>query len=307
MPEKANKRSNMLLTIYQMLPNISDDYAAKLVYTLEKKKSVFQLQQDIADTSLQLGTAVEIADTLVAQILLSEITVPAALHQLRIYQNGASIMELADALPISPTDTDLLLHYYASIGAAHFFDTAFAETLEKLPIDQTLPDTEKAKQIVKELLAQAKQDVTQNPQQAQQNKKDIYRLVEQYHLSLQNTAALLKAYTVTGAGKFVQLFDQLFQTLQALYDNPSLNAFLSAKTLLCKITPKEAQDITLTAKLLKANILKEDLIAIACRHLTLKTPKDIADTFQAILQRLRHTHQTEENLGLAVRTLLDEK
>ena len=55
MTEKATKRSGMLGTIYKMLPNIDDDYAAKLVYTLENKKSVSRLQQDIADISAQLG------------------------------------------------------------------------------------------------------------------------------------------------------------------------------------------------------------------------------------------------------------
>ena len=39
----------MLGTIYNMLPGIDDDYAAKLVYTLENKKSLPRLQQDIAD------------------------------------------------------------------------------------------------------------------------------------------------------------------------------------------------------------------------------------------------------------------
>ena len=40
MSEKADKRSGMLGTIYNMLPSIDDDYAAKLVYTLENKKSL---------------------------------------------------------------------------------------------------------------------------------------------------------------------------------------------------------------------------------------------------------------------------
>ena len=59
MTEKTNKRSGMLGTIYKMLPNIDDDYAAKLVYTLENKKDLGRLQQDIADISAQLGDASE--------------------------------------------------------------------------------------------------------------------------------------------------------------------------------------------------------------------------------------------------------
>ena len=70
MSEKANKRSGMLGTIYNMLPGIDDDYAAKLVYTLENKKSLSQLQQDIANISAQLSSDSPMTDTTVAKILL---------------------------------------------------------------------------------------------------------------------------------------------------------------------------------------------------------------------------------------------
>ena len=102
MTEKATKRSGMLGTIYKMLPNIDDDYAAKLVYTLENKKSVSRLQQDIADISAQLGDGGEMADTIVAKILLDEITLPAALRQLRVYNNAVSVAELTNALDARP-------------------------------------------------------------------------------------------------------------------------------------------------------------------------------------------------------------
>jgi len=49
MSQTPHKRSGMLSTIYNMLPGIDNDYAAKLVYTLEDKKTLEELQQDIAD------------------------------------------------------------------------------------------------------------------------------------------------------------------------------------------------------------------------------------------------------------------
>ena len=85
MTEKSTLRSGMLNTIYNMLPAIDDDYAARLVYTLEDKKSIDQLKQDVADTAARLNSDSPAADTLVAQMLLDEITLPAALRQLRIY------------------------------------------------------------------------------------------------------------------------------------------------------------------------------------------------------------------------------
>ena len=109
MSEKANKRSGMLGTIYNMLPGIDDDYAAKLVYTLENKKSLPRLQQDIADIAAQLSSDSPMTDTTIAKILLDEITIPAALRQLRIYNNATSMTELCAALETPAKDTAKLL------------------------------------------------------------------------------------------------------------------------------------------------------------------------------------------------------
>lgn len=295
----------MLGMIYNMLPNIDDDYAAKIVYTLENKKAIFQLQKDIESALLQLASNSPIVDTLVAKILLDEITIPAAKQLLYIDQNASSIEQITTALNIPPADVALLLNYYATMGADHFFDVSFSEAFAALPQKEELPDTEKAQQVIQKLIEQAKQDLQQHPTRVADNKKAIYKLADQYHLSLQNTAALLNAYAITGAGEIASLFDTIFQLLQKLNDDKQLNASLTAKTLLCQITPKDAQNITLTSKLLDGQILEEDLMIIACRYLKTKTPKDIVDTFQAVLQRLPHVQQKEENLGLAVRVLLD--
>ena len=44
MSQTETKRSGMLSTIYNMLPGIDNDYAAKLVYTLEDKKQEFDVR-----------------------------------------------------------------------------------------------------------------------------------------------------------------------------------------------------------------------------------------------------------------------
>ena len=117
MSDKANKRSGMLGTIYNMLPSIDDDYAAKLVYTLEDKKALTELQQDIADIAAQLSSDSPMTDTTVAKILLDEITIPAALRQLRIYNNSTSISELCSALEMPSADTAKLFEVYASFSS----------------------------------------------------------------------------------------------------------------------------------------------------------------------------------------------
>ena len=305
MTEKATKRSGMLGTIYKMLPNIDDDYAAKLVYTLENKKSVASLQQDIADLAAQLGEASAMSDTIVAKMLLDEITLPAAIRQLRVYNNAVSVAELTGALDIPPETTDLLLNYYASFGSQHFFDVEFATALKEVKDDKNLPDAEKARLALDKLIKQAQDDLPANEKIIAANKKNIYETADKYHLSVKLTAALLAVYTVSGTLDFQTYFNKLMKLLGKINEDEKLCASLAAKTLLCQITQKDAQDIALTSKLLKGQILEEDLMIIACRYLKVKTPQDIEDTFEAVLNRLPHVSQKEENLGLAVQVLLD--
>ena len=305
MTEKATNSNGMLGNIYKMLANIDDDYAAKIVYTLENKKPVAQLQQDIADISAKLGEANAMSDTIVAKILLDEITLPAALRQLRVYNNAVSVSELTSALDTPPEVTDLLLNYYAAFGARRFFDVEFANARKDVRDDKNMQDADKAQHALDRLILQAQQDLTPNEKLQTKNKKAIYAAADKYHLSVKITAALLAIYTVPGVIDFEKHFDKLIKSLLKINEDEKLCASLAAKTLLCQITPKDAQDIALTSKLLKGQILEEDLMIIACRYLKVKTPQDIQDTFDAVLSRLPHVSQKEENLGLAVQVLLD--
>lgn len=305
MTEKATKRSGMLGTIYKMLPNIDDDYAAKLVYTLENKKTLPRLQQDIADISAQLGDGGEMSDTIVAKILLDEITLPAALRQLRVYNNAVSVAELTAALDTPPEAVDLMLNYYASFGSNRFFDEQFAAALQDVRDDKNMPDAQKAQHALDALVLAAQNDLAENEKIIKANKKAIYHAADSCRLCVKITAALLAVYTVPGAVNFEENFSKLMKTLEKINPDQKLNASLAAKTLLCQITQKDAQDIALTSKLLGGQILEEDLMIIACRYLKSKTPRDIQDTFDAVLSRLPHVSQKEENLGLAVQVLLD--
>ena len=143
MSDKANKRSGMLGTIYNMLPGIDDDYAAKLVYTLENKKSLPQLQQDIADIAARLNSDSPMTDTIVAKILLDEITLNAALRQLHIYNNSTTITELCAVLEVPAKDTSKLLDVYASFATRNYFDEEFAAALKDVQ-DADMPDKDKA-------------------------------------------------------------------------------------------------------------------------------------------------------------------
>lgn len=304
MSEKANKRSGMLGTIYCMLPGINDDYAAKLVYTLENKKTLPQLQQDIADIAAQLGSDCEAADTIVAQILLDEITLPAALKQLRVFNNAASIIELGGALETQEEDVKLLLSVYASFASRQYFDAAFAAALKDVQ-DQPIPDAEKARHGLRKLVEQARETEMNARSVAKNNKKTILKLADQYRLQIKTTAELVNLYTQPATVDFEREFHPVLQELQQINEDARLSASLAAKVLLWRITPKDAQAISELSKRLHGQILEDDLMIIACRYLKVKTPQDILDTFDAVLKKLPHVSQKEENLGLAVKVLLD--
>lgn len=304
MSDKTNKRSGMLGTIYNMLPNINDDYAAKVVYTLENKKTLPQLQQDIADIAALLSSDSLMADTVAAKILLDEITLNAALRQLRIYNNATSIAELCAALEVPSQDTAKLLEVYASFSTRKYFDEEFAAALKDVQ-DQDMPDQEKALFAVGLLLQKAQQMLDASPKTAKQNRKEIFNFADKYGLSVKLTAELEHLYTRAASVSFKTEARRLMEQLLKQNPDERLCASLTARAMLCHITPKDAQDTALLSKLLEGHILEEDLMIIACRYLKAKSPADIAQTFESVLKKLPHVTDPHENLGLAVRVLVD--
>ena len=158
MSDKATLRSGMLGTIYNMLPHIDDDYAAKMVYTLEDKKSIAQLQQDIANIAAQLSSDSPLADTITAKVLLDEISLPAALKRLHIYNNATSIAELGDVLKLAPAEIEKLTMVYASFASRLYFDTELEHALST--VKENLSEEQQARQAVDKLLAQADKRLT---------------------------------------------------------------------------------------------------------------------------------------------------
>jgi len=305
MTEKSTLRSGMLNTIYTMLPAIDDNYAARLVYTLEDKKTIDQLEQEIADTAAQLNSDSPAADTLVAQMLLDEITLPAALRQLRIYNNAMSISELCQSLDMSNEETQKMLDVYASFSSRKYFDQEFASALKTLPKGKKLTDTQKAQYAVGCLIKSADKWLAQQAPVIKENKQSIFTLADKYHLPIQTTSILQRLYTQPGSIAFEPEMTRLLQLLLTQNPNERLCASLAAQVMMGRMTSKDAQDTALVSKLLNEQIVEEDLRIIACRYLKAKTPTDIVNTFNAVLSKLPHVDNVAENLGLAVRVFLD--
>ena len=304
MTSKQQKRNAMLSVIYSMLPEIDNDYAAKLVFVLEGKKTLSALQQDIADASAQLNSDSPLADTIIAKMLLDECSLPAALRQVRIYNNFTSITELCEALNIEPEDEKLLLSTYASFSSRKYFDKEFEEALEHVGISSQT-DAERATQALLMLLESAKKIHEQSEPVLRKNKREIFRVADRHHIPAKLTEMLLRMYLQPCSIDFREEFDRLYQNLLQINMSKDLCACIVTRVMLCQITETNAAQIAEISQILGNLILEEDLLIIACRYLRTRTPQDIASTLEAVLKKLPFVDYPEENLSLAVRVLLD--
>ena len=263
-----------------------------------------QLQQDIANLAAELNSDSAMTDTIIAKMLLDECTLAAALRQLRVYNNATSINELCAALNLPAKETGKLLEVYASFSSRKYFDEEFEQALKQAQ-GENLSDEQLARKAVDILLAQAQQIYQQAKQITAQNRTDLFTLADQYHLGVTLTAQLELLYSQPASVWVRPEFEALLKDLKNYNPDERLCASLVARTLLFQITPKDARDIAITSRLLNNELLEEDLLIIACRYLKVKTPQDIAAAYDAVLKKLPYADNPEENLGLAVRVLLD--
>ena len=304
MTSKMQKRNAMLSVIYSMLPEIDNDYAAKLVFTLEGKKTLSALQQDIADASAQLNSDSPLADTIIAKMLLDECSLPAALRQVRICNNFTSISELCHALNMGAAEEEMLIATYASFSSRRYFDKEFEEALAHVGLSADT-DEERATQALLMLLEEAKKIQAGDEEILRKNKREIFRLADRHHIPAKLTQKLAQLYVHPCSIDFRKEFDRLYQNLLQINMSKDLCACIAVRVMLCQITETNATQIAEISQMLGNLILEEDLLIIACRYLRTRTPQDIASTFEAVLRKLPFVDYPEENLSLAVRVLVD--
>ena len=296
-------RGALLTAIYQTLPNIEDDYAAKLVYASENKKTPDRLRQDIANVCAQLNSDAPTADTIAAQVLLEEMTVAAALRHLHIYNNATSITEIAAQLELPEEQTSLLRQVYASFASRMYFDKELKEKMAQL--NPAHSQTEKCRAAITILTEKAEKYLEQAAAHAITNRNDITAIADDYHLSLSITDRLIQLYTQPETILFRPEFERLYQDISSQNEQKELCAMLTARVMLSLLSLQDAKHIALLARLINQPILPQDLLTIACRYLRVKTPQEIVLIFNSVLRKLPYATSPDENLGLAVEVLLE--
>ena len=303
MVKQKDSQANLSNLLHTMLPGIEDSYARKLIRSCESKKSIPQLKKDISSIQTKLGAFSKGTGTITAKVLLDEITLSAAARQLRIHKNLNTISELGQVLGLSSYAVKQLSRVYGSFSSHLYFDTELEQSLQKTE-NQNLHPYQKAQQAVHVLLDKAETQVSSCQEIIYNNKKSILKTADKFHLSFKITSELIRLYTQPAAVDFQTEFDKHFQSLEKSL-SAHLRASLAARIMLCEITPKDAQAIAQLQRLLNRDIMEEDLLTISYRYLRKKSPQDISTAFETVLRKLPYLNDPNENLGLAVKVLLE--
>ena len=295
--------SDVQKTLHTLLPHLDKSYEKKLLRVLKNSESIKQfcntvslLQKNVRSTSAQ-------KDTLIAQVLLDEISLRAAQQRLRIYNNASAITHLKQLLQLAAPTVAQLETVFASFSSRLYFDTELKKSLQKMNVGTSL-NTQQLRQAVQLLLEKAQARITSSAGIIQKNKYQIFHVANTYRLPATLTSSLLSLYTRPASVAFRPEFERIFNSLLSKNTHPSLCASLAARTLLYELTAMDAQEIARLQHLLNRNILEKDLLTISCRYLRKKSPQDISNVFESVLKKLPHITDPDENIGLAVNVLL---
>ena len=301
--QSAPFSSNVRKAIHTLLPHLNKSYENKLLRVLKDSESLQQfctaanlLQKNFCSTASQ-------KDTLVAQVLLEEISLEAAQQRLRIYNNALSLSHLNQLLQLPAAVIQQLETVFVSFSSRLYFDAELKKSLQKINAEPA-PQLQQLRQAVQLLSEKATTRLASSAEIVQKNKYYIFHVADTYRIPITLTNALLSLYTQPPSVAFRPEFERIFNTLLSQNSTPSLCASLTARTLLYELTATDAKEIACLQRLLNRDIPEKDLLTISCRYLRKKSPQDISNIFETVLKKLPHWTDPDENVELAVNVLL---
>lgn len=290
-------------TLHTLLPHLDKSYENKLLRVLKDPQGLKQFQATVNLLKKNLGSASSQKDTLIAQVLLDEISLRAAQQRLRIYNNALLLKQLHKMLGFPLSTLRQLETVYVSFSSRLHLDAELSKALQTIKSPYS-SQPQQLRQAIQLLLEKATTRLAASAEIVQKNKRYIFQVADTYHVPVILTNALLKLYTQPASVAFHPEFERIFNILLTKNSFTSLCASLSVRTLLYELTLADAQEIACLQHLLNRNILEKDLLTISCRYLRKKSPQDIFNTFETVLKKLPHLTDPDENIELAVNVLL---
>ncbi len=261
-------------------------------------KSVEEIRRDIL-----LPEGID-GDYIIAKILLNEISLKAGQARVEILLSARAVSELCSKLALDAKYFRLLLNAYGSVACEKNFIKRWGELSASFDGEVDF-NSKEASKIVDAMLAEAEKLEEQSPSVIEENVKYLKDLAAGKKLSSCAVNSLSDYYTQPCCKAVKPVFEAALKEIEnANNDFACANEFAS-RVLLLKMTSEEAAGAAILAKEIKYDILPDDLQLLAFKYLKLKTPKEIAETLDAVLKRLPYADYPEENLALAFKVMTD--
>lgn len=288
--------------IDSLLPLISDKKRER-VFEFFKSTAPRGVREEIFKTKNALMFDGAFCEQLVVEVLLGNITLAAARKMLRTEKNFQSVLLFKKALNLDEVAASILTNVYASPAAPFYFDDEMKTALAEA---KTLrPDALRAEQaaVAIDILKQKASFLPRITDET--NAAFIEEISAKYSLSFKLKKNLLEVYCGNPYADAKTQFYENFSMLEKTGLAANICAALSARVMLSMIVLNDAISTAALAKAIKYRLLEEDLSALAARYLRSKTPPEIAATLEAVLKRFPFKEAKEENLGRAVRVMLE--
>jgi len=286
----------------RLLPLADIKKKSRLVSVFEGREELNAFEEEIKKLQELLIYDDEKAQDFAADILLGRITLCAAQTRLRVEKNFASVIKLKSALNLDARTADTLVNAYASPSSPMFFDDEMTAALNEAGPADSGDGYKRALTAAGMLKDKARALDQISPAQ---NKKNLDEIAGEFSLGRKLKNDIQNVYADNIYADIKKRFYDIFNALEKENPDKELNSVLAAKVMLCVLGEQDARDISVLGRELKYPILEEDLTAIGMRYLRTKSVKEIVATIDALLKRLPFCSAKEENLGLAVKVLLD--
>lgn len=303
--ESAVKPFNAEEAVWAVLPKAGQPEAGLIALRFKTEEEISALSKTVEEIrrDIILPEGID-GDYIIAEVLLNEISLKAAQTRVEILLSARAVAELCSKLVLDGKYFKLLLNAYASPASEKTFIKRWGELSASFEGEVDF-NSKEASKIVDALLEEASKLEELSPKIIEENKAFAEELSKSKKLSAALAARLADYYVKPCAKALKPAFEEVLKKINEADTSFVWSYDFAARVLLLKLTSEEAASAAVLSKEIKYNILPEDLQLLTLKYLKLKTPKEIADTLEAVLKRLPYADFQEENLSLAFKVMTD--
>lgn len=303
--ENAHTPFNAEEAVLAILPKAGRLEAGLLALAYNNEKKISSLKKTVEDIrrDILLPEGID-GDYIIAKILLNDISLKAGQARVEILLSARAVSELCSKLALDQKYYKLLLNAYGSLSSGTNFIKRWGELSASFEGEVDF-NSKEASKIVDSMLAEAEKLDARSAEVIEENTNYLKSLAKGKKISSRSLNALSDFYSRPCGKPLKPAFEETLGKIYKANGDFSQAYEFAARVLLLKMTAEEAAGAANLAKEIKYNILPDDLQLLAFKYLKFKTPKEIAETLDAVLKRLPYADYPEENLFLAFKVMTD--